>query len=361
LKINQKISASFAWFCAIVALGSSAICWGDESGLKTNVAVDIVGNAASRNTEKIPTQFRVRGAELNLYAPVDHTFDGLLGLAAHQEDGTAHFEIHEAVLSSSKLIPNSRLRFGQFFLGIGRLNAIHRHDWPFITAPKVQQEFFGSEGISDTGLEYSIAVPHWAAMDLSLGVSNGWTFGHSHTAGQKPKRPSHYARLASFFALPADGGLQVAGSFLGRTDAEGMRMMLVGTDAVVKWREGRIIPFLLQSELWWRELKPSTGQGSKSLGFYIYPQTHLGALLDFGLLYDHYRPLNLKDALGEPIVRVEHNFAPTITWRNSEYSSIRANYTWKAATEEEKSFKVTNSYFEIQSVFILGAHPAHEF
>jgi hypothetical protein len=350
---------SFAWMT--IVLIAPLPCLADESGLKTNVAVDIVGSGAARLPEKIPTKIQVREAELSFYSPIDHLFDGILGLAAHQEDGVAHFEIHEASISSTKLAPASRLRLGQFFLGIGRLNSTHRHDWPFVSAPRVHAEFFGAEGVSDTGLEYATAFPEWAALDVSVGIGNGWTFGHAHSEGKRPKRPTHYARLASFFNLPSDGGLQIAANYLGRTDSEGMKTVLVGTDAVMKWREGRIISFLIQSEVWWREVQSAAGEESKSIGLYIYPQANLIGPLDFGILYDEYRPLNLKDAIGMVIKKSEHSIAPTLSYKNSEFSTFRANYTWQWKDDGEKFFRVSNSFFEIQSVFILGAHPAHEF
>src|SRR3989338_6739695 len=131
---------------------SSEILAEDGSGLKVSAAVDIVGSVKTRKKSSGEDRIDVREAELLLTGPIDHRFDGLLSLAAHRENGVARAEVHEAFISSSKLVPRSRIKVGQYFLGIGRLNRIHRHEWNFISAPEVHQRFFGSEGLLDTGL-----------------------------------------------------------------------------------------------------------------------------------------------------------------------------------------------------------------
>src|SRR5690606_7614345 len=86
---------------------------------------------------------------------------------------------------------------------------VHRHDWPFISAPKVHSEFFDQEGVADSGLEYSVLLPTPFFLDLTLGATNGWTYGHAHTEGTKPRQPNQYVRLATYTDLPAKGGMEV--------------------------------------------------------------------------------------------------------------------------------------------------------
>ena len=170
--------------------GFSSLARADSGGVQTRISVDIVGNAFARK-EDPATKLAVREAEVFFYAPIDPIFDGVLGIAAHQEGGVALFEIHEATIGSTKLVPWSRFRVGQFFLGVGKLNSTHRHDWPFTSAPRVHQEFFGEEGVDDTGLEYSILPPLPISLDLTVGITNGWKYGHVHNAGEEPKAPIH--------------------------------------------------------------------------------------------------------------------------------------------------------------------------
>lgn len=334
---------------------------GDASGLQTYIAVDVVGQSGARQKDEPPDRLSVREAEVFFFGPIDPVFDGTLGLAAHQEKGKAFVELHEATIGSSKWIPYSRFRLGQYFLGVGKLNATHRHDWPFISAPRVHREFFGDEGVSDTGLEYSLAPPLEWPLDLTLGVTNGWTFGHTHSEGKKPQVPAHYARVSSFVSLPSDGGLQISANYLGRKDSEGLAMLLVGLDLTMKWRNGRQVPFLLQGEAWWRELKPRDGDASRSAGFYVFPQVHIIQNINFGVLYDGYTILNLRDVVGKDVDNYDQGIAPTLTWKPSEFVTFRGNFRWVLTNPDGKATRLSNSFAEMQTVFLLGAHPAHDF
>jgi hypothetical protein len=356
----RKVTSQNACIAALSMCLASPL-FGDESGLKTSIAVDIVGTGAARKKNSPQGRLAVREAEVFFYAPIDPTFDGILGIAAHQEGGVALFEIHEATIGSSKLIPSSRFRFGQYFLGLGKLNSTHRHDWPFISAPRVQREFFGNEGIVDSGFEMSVLPPAPFYLDVTFGVTNGWTFGHSHHEGKKPLTPTHYLRAATFVNLPHDGGLQFGLNYLGRKDAEGVQTTLAGIDATLKWREGRVVPFLLQSEVWFRELKPKEASASQTLGLYLFPQANVFENFDFGVLYGAYRILNLKDVAGRTLVNYDQEITPSLTWKPSEFSTFRSAYSWALTKADGKKISVDNSFFEIQSTFILGAHPAHDF
>jgi hypothetical protein len=344
----------------------SFLSWGwcsaqaDSGGLQTSVSVDIVGSAFAREKGSPASKLGVREAEVFFYAPIDPLFDGVLGLAAHQEGGAALFEIHEATLGSSKLIPWSRFRVGQFFLGVGKLNSVHRHDWPFTSAPRVHKEFFGEEGADDTGLEYSVLPPLPVYFDLTVGITNGWKYGHVHNSGKEPKTPTHYVRLANFVGLPSDGGLQSGLNYLGRTDSEGTNTTLMGLDLTAKWREGKQVPFFLQGEVWHRKMKPKDAPPVASLGFYVFPRLNLIPGLDLGMRCDGYTVLTLEDATGKKIKNYDQSYVPALTWKPSEFSTFRVSYQWDFERSGSES-KLKNSFLEMQTTFILGAHPAHDF
>ena len=59
----------------------------------------------------------MRGTEVTLFSPIDHRFDGKGSIAAHEEGGKTAFELHELLIESSKTIPRSQLKIGQFFFG----------------------------------------------------------------------------------------------------------------------------------------------------------------------------------------------------------------------------------------------------
>ena len=116
--------------------------------LQTSVSADIVSSAALSDKDEAPLEayngMKVRTAEFMFFSPIDQTFDGALNFAAHTEGNVVFStpEVHEAYIQTSKLIPRSRLKMGQYFLAIGRLNKFHQHDWPFVITPLTQLNVF---------------------------------------------------------------------------------------------------------------------------------------------------------------------------------------------------------------------------
>lgn len=332
---------------------------GDGSGLQFSVAVDILGKsgqAGGGTSDRV----EVREAEVMLFAPADHLFDGMLSLAAHQESGVAHFEIHEAFIGSSKLIPRTRFRIGQYFLGIGRLNQFHRHDWPFVSAPRVHRTFFGSEGLLDTGLEFSLLTPLPFYFDISAGITNGWNFGHSHDEGNAPLIPTHYVRAVNYFDLPWNGGVQTGINYLGRKASDGTQFTFFGLDLTAKWKEGRRMLILVQSETWFRLQPKNDSSQEEVLGGYLYPQYGIDENWSFGVRGEYYSVLSYQDVLGRPISNAVLGLVPTLAFKPSEFSTLRLAYTHEWNAEDGRSTQ-QNQAVELQATFILGAHPAHDF
>lgn len=329
------------------------------TGLQTSVAVDLVGQAKLNSTGNANDMLIVRGAEALFYGPIDHNFDGQASFAAHFEGGIPGVSLHEAFVGSTKLIPRSRFRVGQYFLGIGRLNQFHQHDWPFITAPKVQQSFFAKEGVLDTGAEYSYLLPLPFFMELTAGVTNGFIFGHDHSAGSRPLIPTHYLRTANYIALPGNGGSQIGLNYVGRKDSAGMSMTLLGMDFTAKWKEATVNSFLLQAEVWHRATTPKGLPTENTLGFYIYPQYHLGDGWFAAVRFDYYSILNQKDAFGATLTNRELAIVPTLQYRSSEFAQFRLAYN--VMPSNVAGVSSTGHLVELQAVILMGAHPAHDF
>ena len=238
----------------------------DGSGLQVSIAGDMVFDLGINDDSTAQDKLTMRGAEIMFYAPIDHNFDGTLSAAAHDEGGETVFELHELFLASSRLIPRWSFKVGQFFLGIGRLNQIHQHDWPFIRAPKVHETFFDSEGVFDSGVEFSYLLPTINYWSLTLGLTSGYRYGHAHTEGSKPRTPTHYMRLETFNEFSNIDGLKIGFNYLGRTDEQKNSTSIGGIDFVAKWREGRKLAYLLQSESWYRLTEDIDGEQSRQVG-----------------------------------------------------------------------------------------------
>jgi len=356
-----KRASAFALACSVVFFAPLCSALADTGGLKTFVAVDLVGEAFVRSKVVSPREVEVRGVEVFFLAPVDPLFDAAVGIAAHPENGVSLFELHEATLSSSKLIPHTQLRMGKGFLYIGKLNRIHQHDWPFIDSPEVQRSFFDDEGVNDLLLEVTVNTPTSMPFEATAGVAKGWVYGHAHNEGKRPQVPTHYSRVQTFFDLPLGGALQVAGNYLGRTASDSVQTQLFGVDLTAKWREGRRVPLLLQGEVWLRRVKAPQVDREDALGMYLFPQMNLLDSLDFGIRFDQFSVLTTEDALGESIDISSYIFVPTLTYKPSEFSTFRIAYAWDLKRRGDATPNVTNSSLLAQMTYVIGAHPSHEF
>lgn len=314
------------------------------------------------NESKAEDKLKLRGAELMFYAPVDHLFEGKLSAAAHDENGETVFELHELVLSSNKIIPGVRAKVGQFFLGVGKLNPAHQHDWAFTLSPMFQRSFFDDEGVFDSGLEVAGLLPLPFYADLTVGLTSGHRYGHSHTAGSKPDAPTHYARLSFFTEFGAASGFEYALNYLGRTDAAGTALKLAGLDLTYKVRRAKMLSYLLQSEIWYKDEK-SDDQITRNelLGGYLYQQVGLNPIWSIGLQTGLLKNLNQKNALtNKKINHIQYEVGPNLTYKASEFSTIRLSFNHEFKREEGATLSKDTEAL-LQFVFILGSHPAHTF
>jgi hypothetical protein len=329
------------------------------TGLQTSVAVDTVfkqGKAGSGKSDLA----QVRGAELMFFAPVDQYFDGVLTLAAHPESTGSNFEIHEAYIQSTKLIPRTKFRLGKFFMAVGRLNSVHRHDWPFISAPKVHETFFDSEAANDTGAEVNVLLPTPFFWSVTMGLTNGWTFGHSHGIGEKPEVPVHYVRSSHYFDVSKQGGVQLGLNYMGRTDSAGTSFSYLGIDSVAKWRQGQVYKWMIQSEAWMRIQSPRLGESETMLGAYVFPRYGISQTLSFGVRGDFFTNTSLEDFKGRHVSNATIAFVPTLTWQASEFSRFSVSYTHEIYDPGAAKTQTRNA-IEFLTTFIIGAHPAHLF
>lgn len=308
----------------------------------------------------IVDQLYVRELEWLLILPLHEKFSAQASLAMHLDEGHYDIEAHEAYISANTLIPHTQLKLGKFFLGIGRLNRVHRHEWPFISAPKVHRDFFDEEGLSDTGLEGTILLPTPFYWGVTAGVGSGWTFGHSHDAGNQPQIPSHYVRSAFYWDMPNHGGMSLGLNYLGRKDHAGTYFHYAGLDFVSKWREGKRLKWLLQGEFWSKIQKPDTFPSETTLGAYLYAQYSWHDHWAFGVRGDYYSNISLKNLTGRSVANGTYAIVPTLTYQPSERLKFRVAYT--AEYEDLGTFAATWKHAgEFQLTFLVGKHPAHEF
>ncbi len=335
---------------------------------KFSGAMDFVLPQYLSSGEHTDNQLNLRGLDLMFYGPIDPYFDARITLAGHEEDGDFHIGVHEAFVSSSKILPYSRFRLGQFLMDIGRLNTFHQHDWPFTTAPLIHRSIFGDEGVSGLGAEYTLLAPTTRFFEISLGVVNGNKWGETNLADpartpeadSKADFPTHYIHPKTFFEFGEGRGLMLGATALRRWHPANQDVSVFGLDATFKAREGKTLRWLVQSEIWDETTRRPGSVNGRQFGGYVYAQYGLNEQWSTGLRYDHYTGKNVDLDGGARDSSTSYALVPTVTYKTSEMSLLRASYSYEVQNFDIEADR-SDSKVELQFVYILGSHPVHDF
>lgn len=333
----------------------------NSTGLNIVVAGDLLYDQGLNPGSEAENKLVMRGAEVGMYAPIDQNFNGNLNFAAHDEDGETVFELHELTFATSRLIPRTNIKVGQYFLGVGRLNHFHQHDWPFIQAPKVHKTFFADEGVFDAGIETSHIIPWQNPVTFTLGLTSGRRWGHAHSDGPVPQVPTHYGRLSLFTPFSTQSGLDLGISYLGRTDATKNQYRLYGLDITYKDRIARRTRFLSQNEFWFQQLTNSLGELTEQGGMYLFNQYAFHQQWAIGARLDMYKDFSITNSLsGKKLNNIHYGGTIQSSFISSEFARITAALSHEFYREEGLTLS-RDTRFQLQLVFILGSHPAHDF
>ncbi|MBW7858282.1 MAG: hypothetical protein H3C43_08320 [Leptonema sp. (in: Bacteria)] len=303
------------------ANGNSTLIQFNDGGrsysLDIMAAVDSVMSFDKDQPHSTDNQYQIRAGEFGFYAAIDHLAEGVVTFAAHNEDGKLNPELHEAYFQfAGTLLPRTTIRLGQMFLQAGRLNGIHQHDWPFVNAPVVHEKLLDSEGINDTGIEFSYLMPWPFWQELTVGAFNGRSFGHSHDDGVPKNNPLFNARLKQFFAINDLWGTQFGFSYL-RFHPESVSTKVshqYGFDFLLKYKRGKLASFQWLTEAWYREtrqknvrmLDPPASPVETMVGAYSLLEWQPFERFSFGLRYDQFRVPTLHQYDSRSIYETKH-------------------------------------------------------
>lgn len=336
---------------------------------------DLIGTGNSQ--EELSNDFFVREFELSAFSQIDHIWQGSLTMSMHKDAGSIDqptAEVHEAFLFSNQAINNTNIKIGRFFLGFGRLNRFHRHDWALSEAPTYHEEFFGEEAVRDEGIEVSKLLATDFYLDLTMGITSGKEFVHSHSESHSeeeedheevtPQVPTHYLRLASFTEFSTQKGIEYALNYVGRTDNEGVKSQYIGFDLIYKNKFSKFYKDLLQFEVWNRTTEEE-GEIHNDIGGYLYYEKGFDQNHALGLLVDWYTPEGAHEEEEEEEhshgFEVEDYFTEVgmvYSYYNSEFMRTRLTLSHGDGLIIDERRR-DNTKLLLQMVFTIGAHPAH--
>jgi hypothetical protein len=265
------------------------------------------------------------------------------------------------------------LRIGKYRAEFGKLNMMHPHAWPFVSAPLVAERFFG-ESLNDLGISASLLLPTGdvytkLTIDLLRGTSVGDGAGIADTSGRKPYY-ANSARLSSFFTLDDNSDLEVGLSgYTGIHDPyERERFWYGNLDVKYKYRPSSYTALVVQGEVLMNSrragedaslnaFRDALGRAEmrsiSSWGMYLYADCTFLKQYSLGVRYDRSgTPYSGSDvAHGVALFAGYYPVEETLGLR-LEYENTAGNTPGVPAA--------VNS-IALQVLFSLGPHKAHPF
>ena len=348
------------------------------------VTGDFVGNLTQHNVQKnqggsfpgLENLFFPREVEVSFFGQIDPYARAEVRFEAEQDSrgGGLSVSVAEANLTLMALPYGTQLKMGLMRNRFGYLNQIHAHDWPFIDNPNVLQQFFGTEGLAESGFEATWVPPLPFYLELLGGVFNGENdvaFGRGQISN-----PLVTGRVRTFLDLDEWGAIQIGSSIASGQTTQEKSSNILGFDAKYKYTPAgwphAAVTVLGEYLLSFRDLVVTNPEGidqtrqRDSQGFYVYgglQPFHHGELSKW-LLGFRYDRTQYPAAAG-----TEWAVQPFLSYYPSEFLRFRVGYkqtnrsqccSYLDFQDNGGSAKQVSEYF-LQATFIMGAHPAHPF
>jgi hypothetical protein len=327
-------------------------------------------------------RFFPREVEIGIWGAVDPYARAYVIIEAGEEfdstNRTSEFgvELAEAALTLTALPWGFQDKLGLMRVRYGLLNQDHDHDLPQPDRPAVLVNFFGQEGLTESGNELSWVPDLPFYLEGIFGIFNGdndVAFGYASF-----RNPLFTGRLRTFLDFGDFGALQLGGSVAAGTTGQGLSDTILGFDAKYKLTpEGWRHPLLTVAGEWlqaWRNdvvttvsFDPDTGEESQTTsrqrrtpsGYYVYVQVQPFRRWLGGVRYDNAEYLQFAGR--------QWAIEPYIAFQPSDFLRFRLAYKhthFNAAASANlggpQGAQAINEVL-LQATFFLGAHPSHAF
>jgi hypothetical protein len=170
------------WTLALSATGSPANPLNPDLSVIGDMR--LVSSDADDRTELVFEEL-----ELGIVGPLNPYARAEAYLAIH---GTEGIEVEEARLHLDRYLPlGLGLTAGQYLLGVGKLNPLHPHAYPFVDRPLMHESFFGPDGARDMGVRLDWFVPvEGITLRAAVDAVRGDVFlgGHHHEDDDHARR-----------------------------------------------------------------------------------------------------------------------------------------------------------------------------
>lgn len=324
--------------------------------INTNPKISIIGDfqasynsIGDRNFDLFLNEVEIAAnAAIDPYARADFFF------AFHKEEGEDEFHavLEEAYLTSLGLPAGLQIKAGRFRITFGKTNLIHLHALGYIDIPNVVENYFG-EGLIDEGISLNWLIPNPLDFyqDVTFEITRGPAVNRSFTLSDK-NNFLYTGHLKNFWDLSDNSTLEFGLSAAIGNNNFSRSTKLAGVDITYKWKPlqfNTYQSFELQSEWLWSNRQITSSENIKSIGGYLYTSLQVAKRWFLGNRFDY---SNHPD----DDTFIERGISGIAGWYATEFQKIELQL--KHTTSN--GFDPYNQLM-LRSVFVIGAHGAHQY
>jgi hypothetical protein len=320
------------------------------AGKVFNPDIAVIGNFISRmgdvnEFEERPTA-SLQESEISFQAFVDPYAQAKFFVAV----GPDGAEVEEGFINFIALPHDLTAKVGKLKASFGKINTMHAHVRPWIDSPLVLKNFFGDEGLSDSGVSVSRIFPNRfnVFVEATGEVFSGNAEGIFEA--QNSNDLFYLGHLKAYHDLSEQSNLEVGTSFArGTTPEVGGSSEFGGVDVTYRYKplqRGLYRSFISRTEL---IANRRSGSDDHAFGFYTAADYQFAQRWFAGVRFDS------ADHPDDPSL-TDRGASLTLTFWPSEFSQLRAQ-----GRRIRYGNGPTVNELLMQVQFSIGAHGAHSF
>lgn len=344
------------WFVLLISAGA-VFGQGGATYQGMNPNIGVIGDFLFRNhlndNEEKGSGFEFREVELSFRMVMDPYARADVYMAVVPPEEAV--ELEEGFITLLALPFSTQAKIGHFRNAFGKFNLTHPPETPLVTTPLFLKNYFGEEGLAETGISLSALLPNpWefyleATVDV-LNPDNEVSF-----SGGASQKLLYLLHLKSFFDITEENSLEVGFSAMsGPNDSTGVHKTgLYGADAIYRFKPlalGRYRSLTVQWEALYSQRESDEGTVNSYAAF-LFCQYQLSRRWFAGFSYDY---AGFEDSSQG----TEQRFSGLVTFWPSEFQTVKLQIQ---QTERNLSSRQRLKSVWFQWTFIIGAHGAHKY
>jgi cell division protein FtsB len=325
------------------------------AGKVFNPDIAVIGNFLSKvgdlnEFEERPTA-SLEESEISFQAFVDPYAQAKFFVAI----GPDGAEVEEGFINFIALPHDLTAKIGKLKASFGKINTMHAHVRPWIDTPLVLSNFFGAEGLADSGVSVSRILPN--RHNLFVEATGEIYSGNAEGVFESHNRNDlfYLGHLKTYRDLSEQSNLEIGASFArGTAPDTGSTSELGGLDVTYRYKpleRGLYRSFISRTEL---VANRRSGSDDHAFGFYTSADYQFAQRWFTGIRLDQ------TDRADNPSL-TDRGASLTLTFWPSEFSQLRAQGRHIRYGNGGTVNGHSVNELLLQVLFSIGAHGAHAF